>query len=178
MKKNSEHKEKTRHGPYWRRISGERIENIRDKVKEHLKFEIEAGNEMSICIGSDSQVRGRIINYAIAICFIRKGKGGFFFVKTEKEPRYHKGDGRNKPVSVKERMLSEVNRSIQTAFSLIDIFEDLNIPFEVHYDINESPAFKSNSAFREAIGYGTAMGFNVKAKPNAFGATYAAGKVC
>lgn len=163
-----------KHGPYWRRLSGERIDDIREKVRQTLIQEIGEGNEMSICIGSDSQVRGKVVNYATAICFIRKRKGGFFFVRTEKEPRF---DGKKK-VSVKERMLNEVNRSIKVAYELVDIFEDLKVPFEIHFDINEDPKFQSNEAFKEAVGYGTGMGFIVKAKPNAFGATYAAGQVC
>lgn len=71
-------------------------------------------------------------------------------------------------MAVKERMLDEVSRSIDVAYSLCQLFIAFNIHMEVHADINTNPNFKSNSALKEAMGYIMSMGFAFKAKPHAF----------
>jgi predicted RNase H-related nuclease YkuK (DUF458 family) len=48
---------------------------------------------------------------------------------------------------------------------------------EVHADINTNPAFKSNDALKEAMGYILGMGFAFKAKPHAFASSSCANKV-
>jgi predicted RNase H-related nuclease YkuK (DUF458 family) len=48
---------------------------------------------------------------------------------------------------------------------------------EVHADINTNPNFKSNEAFKDAMGYITGMGFAFKAKPHAFASSSCANKI-
>jgi predicted RNase H-related nuclease YkuK (DUF458 family) len=48
---------------------------------------------------------------------------------------------------------------------------------EVHADINQSPNFESNVALKEAMGYILGMGFEFKAKPDAFASSSCANKV-
>ncbi len=43
-----------------------------------------------------------------------------------------------------------------------------NVELEVHADINTDPRFKSNTALNEAMGYIKGMGYQFKAKPDAF----------
>jgi uncharacterized protein len=80
-------------------------------------------------------------------------------------------------MSIKERMLEEVGRSIEVAYSLCHIFTKYNVDMEVHADINTNPSFKSNDAFKEAMGYITGMGFTFRAKPYAFASTSCANKI-
>ena len=47
-------------------------------MREH-----EIGNELKVCIGTDSQAKGRITEFATVIVFIRKGKGGFMYIHNE-----------------------------------------------------------------------------------------------
>ncbi|RYY64432.1 MAG: hypothetical protein EOO12_09670, partial [Chitinophagaceae bacterium] len=102
------------------------------------------------------------------IVFLRKGRGGFFFIRSEKGERR---------MTVKERMLEEVTRSIDTAYELAPVFAKYGVPLEVHADINPDPKFKSNEAFQEAMGYIMGMGFAFRAKPNAFAGSCCANKV-
>jgi len=51
------------------------------------------------------------------------------------------------------------------------------IELEVHADINTDPEFKSNVALKEAMGYILSMGFQFKAKPDAFASSSCADKV-
>jgi len=80
-------------------------------------------------------------------------------------------------MSIKERMLMEVAKSIDVAYALCNIFNRFSVDMEVHADINTNPSFKSNDALKEAMGYIMGMGFAFKAKPEAFASSSCANKV-
>jgi len=153
----------------WRKLSGERIKiPIADEVTNVLKREREAGHEMKVCIGTDSQVKGKETEFATVIVFIRKGKGGFMYIHNE---------ATKQRMSIKQRMLMEVSKSIDVAYALCNIFSRYSVDMEVHADINTNPNFKSNDALKEAMGYIVGMGFAFKAKPEAFASSNCANKV-
>ena len=153
----------------WRKLSGERIKiPIADEVTNVLMREQEAGHEMKVCIGTDSQVKGKETEFATVIVFIRKGKGGFMYIHNEVTKQR---------MSIKQRMLMEVNKSIEVAYALCNIFSRYSVDMEVHADINTNPNFKSNDALKEAMGYIVGMGFAFKAKPEAFASSNCANKV-
>ena len=153
----------------WRTLNGTRLQlSIKEAVKHRLALEAAAGHEIKVCIGTDSQVKGGETDFATVIVFIRKGKGGFMLIRSEKT-RYK--------MSIKERMLSEVNKSMDIAFELYDIFNAFRTPFEVHADINTDPGYKSNEALKEAIGFIAGQGFAFRAKPYAFASTSCANKM-
>ena len=153
----------------WRKLNGERINiPIEEEVMHVLMREREAGNEIKVCIGTDSQVKSRETEFATVIVFIRKGKGGFMYIHNETTKR---------KMAIKERMLEEVARSIDTAFKLCNLCIAFNIDMEVHADINTNTNFKSNDALKEAMGYIMGMGFVFKAKPHAFASSSCANKI-
>ena len=80
-------------------------------------------------------------------------------------------------MSLRERMITEVWKSVDVAYKLCDLLDEYDIELEVHADINTDPHFKSNEALREAMGYILGMGFVFKAKPDAFASSYCADKV-
>jgi predicted RNase H-related nuclease YkuK (DUF458 family) len=152
----------------WRRLDGSRIKrDIRDEVRAVLVREKGAGHALKVCIGTDSQVKGAITEFATVIVFIRKGKGGFMYILP---------DITRVKMSVKERMLREVSKSIETAYALSRLFTLYDVDMEVHADINTNPQFRSNDALREAMGYIMGMGFVFKAKPHAFASSSCANK--
>lgn len=153
----------------WRKLSGERIKiPIAEEVSNVLTREKEMGHELKVCIGTDSQVKGKETEFATVIVFIRKGKGGFMYIHNEITKQ---------KMSIKQRMLMEVNRSIEVAYALCNIFSRYSVDMEVHADINTNPNFKSNDALKEAMGYIVGMGFAFKAKPEAFASSSCANKV-
>src|SRR5882757_6301935 len=153
----------------WRRLNGERITiPIDDEIRKAIVREKEAGYDLKVCIGTDSQVKGKETEFATVIVFIRKGKGGFMYIRNEVTDR---------KMSVKERMLVEVSKSIEVAYALCRIFTLYNVDMEVHADINTNPHFKSNEALKEAMGYILGMGFAFKAKPEAFASSSCANKI-
>lgn len=135
---------------------------ITELVEEAIIREHALGNTLKVCIGSDSHVYGESIHYATAVVFIRKGKGAFTFIRKQKEI---------KTISIKERMLNEVNKSVEIAYTICEILEKYNVEMEVHADINTNPDFKSNAALKDAMGYILGMGYTFKAKPYAFAST-------
>jgi predicted RNase H-related nuclease YkuK (DUF458 family) len=153
----------------WRKLNGELIKiPITDEVTNVLMREHEAGHEMKVCIGTDSQVKGKETEFATVIVFIRKGKGGFMYIHNEITKQR---------MSIKQRMLMEVGKSIEVAYALCNIFSRFCVDMEVHADINTNPNFKSNDALKEAMGYIVGMGFAFKAKPEAFASSNCANKV-
>ena len=126
------------------------------------------GHQLKVCIGTDSQVKNKITEFATVIVFIRKGKGGFMYIHNETTKQ---------KMSIKERMLLEVAKSIEVAYPLCNIFSRYSVDMEVHADINTNPSFKSNDALKEAMGYIMGMGFVFKAKPDAFASSCCANKV-
>ncbi len=153
----------------WRTLNGKSIEEpILSRVKTTIQKEISLGNKLKVCIGSDSQVRGSVIEFATVIVFLREHKGGFMFISNDKS--YQK-------MSLKERMITEVAKSIEVAYNLCDLLDEYDIDLEVHADINTNPNFKSNEALKEAMGYILGMGFVFKAKPDAFASSCCADKM-
>jgi predicted RNase H-related nuclease YkuK (DUF458 family) len=154
---------------HWRRLNGTRIiKPIEDEVRAVLVREKEMGHTLKVCIGTDSQVKGKETEFATVIVFIRKGKGGFMYIHNETTKQ---------KMSIKQRMLMEVSKSIEIAYALCRLFTIYNVDMEVHADINTNPNFKSNDALKEAMGYIMGMGFVFKAKPHAFASSSCANKV-
>jgi predicted RNase H-related nuclease YkuK (DUF458 family) len=153
----------------WHRLNGEKIDqDIVIEVEELILKERAMGNNIKICIGTDSQVTADVTEFATVIVFVRQKRGGYMLINAEKTTL---------KFSIKERMLHEVAKSIDIAYRLCELLDKYNIDLEVHADINTNPNFKSNSALSEAMGYILSMGFLFKAKPDAFASSYCANKI-
>jgi hypothetical protein len=153
----------------WRRLNGQVIDaTLAEAVENSILSEKAAGNKLKVCIGTDSQVRNEVIEFATVIVFLRQKKGGFMFIANDRT---------TKKMSLKERMISEVAKSVEVAYSLCDLLDAHDVELEVHADINTDPLFESNTALREAMGYILGMGFVFKAKPDAFASSSCADKM-
>ncbi|MBN8783382.1 MAG: hypothetical protein ABS85_12470 [Sphingobacteriales bacterium SCN 48-20] len=153
----------------WRKFNGDLIElPIIHAVENAIKRETAAGYRLKVCIGTDSQVKGKETEFATVIVFLREGHGGFMFIHNDKT---------RQQFTIKERMLTEVAKSIEIAYELCALFTTYDVDMEVHADINTNPQFKSNDALREATGYILGMGFAFKAKPEAFASSCCADRI-
>ncbi|MEO6037019.1 MAG: ribonuclease H-like YkuK family protein [Saprospiraceae bacterium] len=154
---------------HWRKLNGQRIEQpLLTAVEETIKREIAEGYRLKVCIGTDSQVIGNEVHFASVIVFLREKRGGFMYISNEKSAR---------KMTIRERMILEVGRSVEVAYSLCELLDKYDVALEVHADINTDPAFESNTALKEAMGYILSMGFVFKAKPDAFASSCCADKV-
>ena len=153
----------------WRKLDGTVIRRLmEDEVRAVIVREKEMGHELKVCIGTDSQVKGDLTEFATVIVFVRKGKGGFMYINNVVTGRR---------MSIRQRMLMEVAKSIDVAYALCNVFTVYGVDMEVHADINTNPQFKSNDALKEAMGYILGMGFAFKAKPHAFASSNCANKI-
>jgi predicted RNase H-related nuclease YkuK (DUF458 family) len=153
----------------WKKFSGEIIHSsILEEVENAIIRETDNGYRLKVCIGTDSQVKGPLTDFATVIVLLREHHGGFMYIHQEKTAQ---------KMSIKERMLVEVQKSIETAYSICDLLDLYNVDLEVHADINTNPMFKSNKALNEAMGYILSMGFIFKAKPEAFASSTCADKM-
>ena len=153
----------------WRRLNGQVLNNdLKSEVSRTILRETELGHKLKICIGTDSQVRSDVIEFATVIVFVREHKGGFMFIHNSQIHR---------AMTLRERMILEVAKSVEVAYNLCDTLDKYDVELEVHADINTDPQFKSNTALKEAMGYILSMGFVFKAKPEAFASSSCADKV-
>jgi predicted RNase H-related nuclease YkuK (DUF458 family) len=154
---------------HWRKFNGEPINlPIKDQVRSTIEAEIANNNKLKVYIGTDSQVKQNLTEFATVIVFLREKNGGFMFIHNDKTTQqFH----------IKERMLQEVAKSIEIAYELCDLFIEYDVEMEVHADINTNAQFKSNDALKDAMGYIMGMGFAFKAKPEAFASSSCANKV-
>ena len=153
----------------WRRFNGQTIEEpIVSVVEKTIQEETEKGFRLKVCIGTDSRVKGGIIEFATVIVFLREHRGGFMFISNSRI----KGK-----MSIKERMIQEVAKSVDVAYNLCSLLDKYDVELEIHADINSDPGFVSNSALRDAMGYVLGMGFVFKSKPDAFASTCCADKM-
>jgi len=152
----------------WRRLNGQRIEQpLFNAVEDTIKLEKANGTKLKVCIGTDSQVIGTEAHFATVIVFLREKRGGFMFISNDRMTRQ---------LSLRERMILEVGRSVEVAYSLCELLDRYDVALEVHADINTDPTFESNTALKEAMGYILSMGFVFKAKPDAFASSSCADK--
>ena len=153
----------------WYHFSGQKTDlSAEELVEAAILRELAAGNKLKVCIGSDSQVKGDVTEFATVFVFLREKKGGFIFYSKENTTY---------SMSIRERMITEVSYSVQLAYSLCPVLDRYDVGLEVHADINTDPCFKSNTALKDAMGYILGMGFVFKAKPEAFASSYCADRV-
>lgn len=152
----------------WRKLNGQRIEMpLLDAVEQTIEQQQAEGYKLKVCIGTDSQVIADEVHFATVIVFLREKRGGFMFISNERTSR---------KMSLRERMIMEVGRSVEVAYALCPLLDLYDVALEVHADINTDPAFESNAALKEAMGYILGMGFVFKAKPDAVAASSCADK--
>ena len=144
---------------------------ITEYVSNLINTEIEKGNKhkLKVCVGTDSQEKGKAFKFATVILLVIEGNGAMIMGKTEKDKNYH--------MTINERMLKEVNKSMNVAKDLCSVLDENDIPIEIHADINDDPSYLSNGAFKQAIGYIRGMGYEYKTKPEAFAASKGADRL-
>jgi uncharacterized protein len=153
----------------WRTLHGHRVLNtIEQELQQVITTEINNGHTIHVCIGTDSQVKQAHTSFATVIVIVRKGAGAFMYIQQCNDPI---------KMSIKQAMMKEVDKSVTIAYQLSETLQQLQVPMEVHVDINKNEAFKSNAALQDATGYVKGMGFAFKAKPLAFASSCCANKI-
>lgn len=117
-----------------------------------------------IIIGSDSQKSKKgIYDFIVALAIHRVGSGGVYFWRREVV---------SQKMSLKERMYREAIMSLTSAEDLSMLFRDNGISkynVEIHVDIGTNGETKD--LITEISGMVRASGYDVKIKPDSFGAS-------
>ena len=167
----------------WKRVNhGPLGMPLVDYLEMIIDEQHELGNRLKICVGTDSQKRGKGFQYATAILIEMKKP-----VDMGNNTIEYKGIGakvisgvfheRYRP-KIRERMLKEVQLSISVCFEIVDLVDLYNIDLEIHADVNPNPRWASNVAFKEVKGYCEGMKLEYKVKPEAYAASSGADKLC
>tara|TARA_R110000851_G_scaffold46597_2_gene113311 strand:- start:726 stop:1196 length:471 start_codon:yes stop_codon:yes gene_type:complete len=124
----------------------------------------------SISIGTDSFIKKQDCIFSIAICLFGADsqQGGRYFIKRTILKR-------NIFTSLMQRILAEVQKSVDLGIRLLEIIPVLDI--EIHLDISASDKNQGTSRYADMLtGYAKGAGFSCKIKPDAYAATSVADK--
>jgi predicted RNase H-related nuclease YkuK (DUF458 family) len=160
----------------WKRMSKGPIKGpLFEYLEKIFEEETEKGFDIKVCIGTDSQRRGRGYRFATVIVIsteedlgggVTVGRGGIVLGTNYFTDKYKKNKA-----AVKERMLFEVSKSIDVAYNIAPLLDKYYIPLEIHADINPDIKWESSKALQDAVGYILGMGYDFKVKPEAWAAS-------
>jgi predicted RNase H-related nuclease YkuK (DUF458 family) len=137
------------------------IEEMAESLKDFLQEDTQA--KYKVVIGTDSSTTGRSTIFVTALIIHRIGKGARFFFRKKQ----------SKPIpDLRRRIYQETELSLE----LIELLKKKGIhqflskwPIEIHTDIGQHGETKK--LIHEIVGWVTSVGYDVKIKPNAFGAS-------
>lgn len=133
----------------------------------YLKKYIEEHPTDKVYIGTDSQNQKDKSIFGIVVVFHKNNKGGHVLYGKLILPKFKEK---------LERLWKEVELSLELAKYMMD--QEVCIPDEIHVDLNPDPKYNSNKILTQAVGWIEAEGFDVKYKPDASVASYAADVIC
>lgn len=144
--------------------SSKRIDNLADYIQNYIDKCEEDGEELEICIGTDSAVRQTKQVIVTVICFIKKGHGVHIIRRKETIFNSYK-------ISVSKKLQDEVSRT----FDLSLYFKNNNLKNPtVHIDLNPDESYASNITYQSVKGWFEGMGYNCEYKPDSIAAMCAA----
>jgi len=117
-----------------------------------------------VIVGSDSQkLKDGAYDFVVAIAIHRIGTGGIYFWKREIV---------NKKMGLRQRMYQEAILSLQSAENVFELLRENGIAkydIEIHVDIGRGG--ETREMINEIVGMVRGNGYDVKIKPEAFGAS-------
>lgn len=149
----------------WHTGSGKEttLDSIMKEISPHLR---KAG---SIFIGCDSQVSRDRCTFSTVICLHGADcqSGGYYFFRRENK-------NREKFPTMINRLLKEVELSVEMGFKILDEYPDADI--EIHIDANAKKEEATGKFSDMLVGYAKGAGFRCKIKPDAWASSSIADK--
>lgn len=159
----------------WKTLEGSHVEDIYEAIRNENTVASESNGLLVAYIGVDGQNLGQRGTSFVQCVALHKyddcasGKGGRVFYVRHVERRYK---NRN------QRLLREAELAVKLAQKLEPLFTELEIPFEVHADVNsyagKNKENKSHEVHDTVKGWIESMGWVCKTKPHAFVASIVA----
>lgn len=144
----------------FRKINGPKIHDIKKYVTDYIK----KYPDVLIYIGTDSKRKKKSVLYISTICFRHPNNGVHVIYRQRK---YNSSEYRD----IFKKLWHEVELSVELLGELC--FLDRS-KITVDLDFNVIEKYKSNAVNDGARGWLTGLGVNVRSKPNAWAASYAA----
>lgn len=143
------------------------LEELKNIISSFMSEDTKARYE--IIVGSDSQkARNNAYDFVSALIIHRVGHGGIYFWKR---------DVLNRKISLKERIYQEATMSLVTAENFISFFKKNGISkydIQIHVDIGRNG--ETRNLITEVVGMVRGSGYDVKIKPDSYGASKVADK--
>jgi predicted RNase H-related nuclease YkuK (DUF458 family) len=150
------------------------FKNIRGETVNEIEYSLEFLKNnpgAKIYVGSDSQKKRKVINFATVIAF-RYGKRGCHILYHKWSVK-RKGYGRGQAL-IEKRLRLEIEKTIEVAQKL----EGNSIKvYQVDFDLNSDTSLKSSSLVQMATGWASGLGFKTSVKPDEQVATKAANQI-
>lgn len=143
------------------------IDGLKKNVSLFMKSDKKA--KYRIIVGSDSQkAKSGAYDFVVALALHRVGSGGIYFWRREIV---------DQKMSLKERMYREAIMSLTSAENIFELFRENGISrydVEIHVDIGHNG--ETRELITEIVGMVRANGYQVKIKPDSFGASKVANR--
>ncbi len=155
----------------WRTLENEPIEDVYEAIKEEQYAADSMGGQLYAYFGTDGQNLGnRGTSFVQCIVLhihnesgIGKGARCFYIrhIERKHEVRF-------------TRLLREAEVTIKLMNKVSPLFDELDIPWEVHVDINSNPRWASYEAYKVCKGWFEGLGVSAVFKPHAWVASIVA----
>jgi len=138
------------------------LEHLKSIINRYMGQDKKASYE--IIVGSDSQrIKNNGYDFVSALVVHKLGGGGIYFWKREMS---------GKKMSLKERIYQEAIMSLQTAESFVVFFKQNGISrydVQIHVDIGKKG--ETRELITEVTGMIRGSGYQIKIKPDSYGAS-------
>lgn len=143
------------------------LQRLKDIISSYMAQDKKAKYE--IIVGTDSQkVKKNEYDFVSALVVHRVGFGGIYFWKRIIQDR---------KISLKERIYQEATMSLETSENFVDFFKTNGISkynIQIHVDIGHNG--ETRDLITEVVGMIRGSGYEVKIKPDSYGASKVADK--
>lgn len=143
------------------------LEKLKSIISGFMKADKKA--EYRIIVGTDSQkIEKNKYDFVSALIVHRVGWGGIYFWKRIVQ---------DKKISLKERIYQEATMSLMTSENFVNFFKTNGISkynIQIHVDIGKNG--ETRDLITEVVGMIRGSGYDVKIKPDSFGASKVADK--
>lgn len=143
-------------------------------ILDYTIDQVKKNSDVKIYIGTDSQVKGSIIEFVPCIVYRVGNRGGHYLFRKIKKPRPARSVGKDEQVNL--RLTEEVYMTMEVAQFLT---ENSSIKIEaVEFDFNHEPDHISNRITGMATGWARGLGLKPRIKPEELIACRASDHLC
>ena len=137
------------------------FDGVLDKLLGYMG--VAPGLDYELIIGTDSMPSGTEAEFVSAIVIHRKNRGGIYFWSKRHETSLH---------TLRDRIYQEALYSLKLAEQLIERLRERNVTdFNLTIHVDVGPNGETKQLINEVVGMIKGSGFEVRTKPDSYGAS-------